>query len=243
MTPRKRVSAFSGPLTFVLIVVAVIFLMSVAFRVENIQVIGNVHYSASEIVNAIDIEQGDNLFFFDRFAAITRVFAKLPYVQEVSLERSLPNKIVIRVTESTAVAYIRIGSELWTFDEKCKVLGKAAAGEEEGLIPVVGLKPGTIFINEVLRTEDNDMRTIEYLKAILYQAVERGIAWQITKIDFSSTNNVVMNYGDRFIVKLGDPYATEHKFSMVLSAVRQLKEGDIGIIDVTDASTVHFTPY
>ena len=150
---------------------------------------------------------------------------------------------MIRVTESTAVAYIRIGSELWTFDEKCKVLGKAAAGEEEGLIPVVGLKPGTIFINEVLRTEDNDMRTIEYLKAILYQAVERGIAWQITKIDFSSTNNVVMNYGDRFIVKLGDPYATEHKFSMVLSAVRQLKEGDIGIIDVTDASTVHFTPY
>jgi cell division septal protein FtsQ len=39
----------------ILIVVAVIFLMSVAFRVENIQVIGNVHYSASEIVNAIDI--------------------------------------------------------------------------------------------------------------------------------------------------------------------------------------------
>ena len=27
------------------------------------------------------------------------------------------------------------------------------------------------------------------------------------------------------------------------TAVSQLKEGDIGIIDVTDASTVHFTPY
>ena len=243
MTPRKRVSAFSGPLTFVIIVVAVIFIMSVTFRVENIQVVGNTHYTASEIVNAIDIEQGDNLFFFDRFAAITRVFAKLPYVQEVSLERALPDRVVIRVTENTAVAYLKLGSELWTFDEKCKVLGKAAEGEEANLIPIVGLNPGTIFINETLQTADNDERTIEYRKAVLFQIVERGIAGQIKKIDFTSTNNVVFNYGDNYIVKLGDPYATEHKFSMVLSAISQLKEGDIGIIDVTDASTVHFTPY
>ncbi len=243
LTPRKQAAGLSGPITFAIIVVSVIFVMSVFFRVENIQVIGNSHYSASEIINAIDIEQGDNLFFFDRFAAVTRVFAKLPYVQEVSLERALPNKVIIRVTESKAVAYIKIGSELWTFDEKCKILGKAAEGEEEGLIPVVGLKPGTIFINEVLQTEDNDTRTIEYLKAILYQAVERGIAYQISRIDFSSTNNVVLNYGGKYIVKLGDPYATEYKFSMILSAISQLKDGDIGIIDVTDASTVHFIPY
>ena len=36
MAPRKHVSTFSGPLTFAVIVVAVIFLMSVSFRVENI---------------------------------------------------------------------------------------------------------------------------------------------------------------------------------------------------------------
>lgn len=243
MAPRKHVSTFSGPLTFAVIVVAVIFLMSVSFRVENIQVVGNSHYTASEIINAIDIEQGDNLFFFDRFAAITRVFAKLPYIQEVSLERALPDRVVIRVTENAAVAYLKLGSELWTFDEKCKVLGKAAEGEEAQLIPIVGLKPGTIFINETLQTEDHDERTIEYLKSVLYQIVERGITDEVQKIDFSSTNNVQFNYGDNYIIKLGDPYATEHKFSMVLSAISQLKAGDIGIIDVTDASTVHFIPY
>ena len=101
----QRKSSISGPLMFVIIVFAVIFIMSVTFRIENIQVIGNSHYTANEIINAIDIEEGDNLFFFDRFAAITRVFSKLPYVQEVSLERALPNKVTIHVTESTAVAY------------------------------------------------------------------------------------------------------------------------------------------
>ena len=243
MEAKKRRGGLSGALMFVIIVVAAIFVMSVSFRVENIQVVGNNHYSASEIINAIDIEEGDNLFFFDRFAAITRVFAKLPYVQEISLERALPNKVTIRVTESNAVAYIKVGLELWTFDEKCKVLGKAAEGEERGLIPIVGLNPGTIFINESLQTADGDQRTINYLRAILYQCVERGIAYQVSKIDFSNTNSVVLYYGGKYIVRLGDPYATEHKFSMVLDAISQLKDGDIGIIDVTDASTVHFKPY
>ena len=239
----RRSSSISGPLIFVVIVYAVIFVMSVSFRVENIQVIGNTHYTASEIINAIDIEQGDNLFFFDRFAAITRVFAKLPYVQEVTLERALPNRVTIHVTESTAVAYVKIGLEYWTFDEKCKVLGKAADGEEEGLIPIVGLNPGTIFINEPLQTIDHDERTIAYLRTILNQIIDRGIAYQVEKVDFSNTNNVVINYGGKYIIRLGDPYATEKKFSMVLSAISQLRDGDIGIIDVTDAATVHFIPY
>ena len=239
----RRSSSISGPLIFVIIVFAVIFVMSVSFRVENIQVIGNTHYTASEIINAIDIEQGDNLFFFDRFAAITRVFAKLPYVQEVTLERALPNRVTIHVTESTAVAYVKIGLEYWTFDEKCKVLGKAAEGEEEGLIPIVGLNPGTIFINESLQTADHDERTIAYLRTVLNQIIDRGIAYQVEKIDFSNTNNVVINYGGKYIIRLGDPYATEKKFSMVLSAISQLRDGDIGIIDVTDAATVHFIPY
>ena len=239
----RRSSSINGPLMFVIIVFAVIFVMSVSFRIEKIQVIGNSHYTANEIINAIDIEEGDNLFFFDRFAAITRVFSKLPYVQEVTLERALPNRVTIHITESTAVAYVKIGLEYWTFDEKCKVLGRAAQGEEEGLIPIVGLNPGTIFINEPLQTVDHDERTIAYLRTILNQIVERGIAYQVEKIDFSNTNNVIMNYAGKYIVRLGDPYATEKKFSMVLSAISQLRDGDIGIIDVTDASTVHFIPY
>ena len=168
MTPRRR-SIFSKPISFAIAVVAVIFIMSIAFRVNDIQVYGNSHYTQQEIINAIDIEQGDNLFFFDRFAAITRVFAKLPYVEEVSVERALPDKVIIKVTENRAVAYLKIGAELWTMDDKCKILGTAAEGEAEGLIEITGFKPGTLLINESLTTADNDERTVNYLKSILYQ--------------------------------------------------------------------------
>lgn len=243
MTAPRRQSTVGAAVTFAIIVVSVIFVMSVAFRVKSITVTGNTHYTADEIINAIDIEEGDNLFFFDRFSAVTRVFAKLPYISEVQIERALPDKVIIRVTESTAVAYLRIGAELWTMDEKCKILGKAAENEEGTLIPVVGFDAGTLFINETINTASGEQRTVAYLKEILYQILERGLAYQVTKIDITSTNNVKLHYGGKYIIELGDPYGTEQKFSMVVNAISKLKEGDIGIIDVTDGRTVKFSPY
>ena len=119
---RELLSSLSGPIMFFLVIVAVIFVMSVFFRVSDIQVRGNTHYTDEEIIRAIDIEEGDNLFFFDRFAALSRVFAKLPYIDEVTVERSLPNRVIITVTESQALAYIVLGEERWTIDHSCKVL-------------------------------------------------------------------------------------------------------------------------
>ena len=77
MKPRRR-SSYSGPVVFVLVVLGIIFVMSLLFRVSDIQVEGNVHYTDEEIIRAIDIEPGDNLFFFNRFAAFARVYSKLP---------------------------------------------------------------------------------------------------------------------------------------------------------------------
>lgn len=239
-----RKAGISGPLMFVIIIIAVILVMSIAFRISDIQVYGNEHYTNSEIINAIDIEEGDNLFFFDRFAAISRVFAKLPYVESVSITRHLPNRVIVDVVENEAIAYIKLGSELWTLDHNCKVLGTAAEGEEEKLVQITGISPGTLFVNERLTTEDSNERAVEYLDSILDEITKRGLVDKIRKIDMSNVNSVIMYYDDGlYTVKLGDPYQTSHKFALVESAISQLLPGDSGIIDVTDAATVHYRPY
>ena len=56
---QKILDSFSGPMMFFLVIVAVIFVMSVFFRVSDIQVEGNTHYTDEEIIRAIDIEEGD----------------------------------------------------------------------------------------------------------------------------------------------------------------------------------------
>lgn len=239
---RARRRAFSGPLMFVVVVVAAIFVMSVFFRVEDIQVVGNSHYTAEEIIRAVDIEEGDNLFFFDRFAAVGRAFSKLPYIEAVTVERSLPNRVVITVDETTALAYLPLGEEKWTLDHNCKVLGKAAEGEEETLVPVVGMKPGTLMIGETMQTEDGSTAPVEYLAEILDQIEARGMVRQVTRIDFTNPNSPEFDYGGRYTVVLGKRDKVEYKFGMFVTVMDMLKEGDVGVIDVSNGTVAHFSP-
>ncbi|MBR0208142.1 MAG: FtsQ-type POTRA domain-containing protein [Oscillospiraceae bacterium] len=239
--PRKR-TVSGAILTFAVVVIAIVFLMSVFLRISDISVEGNEHYTDDEIIKAIDIEQGDNLFFFDRFAAISRVFAKLPYVEEVALERQLPNKVIITVRECKALAYIAVGDENWTIDRSGKVLGKATENELGSLICVEGLDPGTLLIGERLTSADGDESIITFISDVLYQIQERNMAPHILGLDFSDPLGAKMQYGTRFTVIIGGKSEVNHKFAMIESVLDQLKEGDSGVINVSDGSVAHFVP-
>ena len=239
----RRLADFSGPLTFVIVVVAIIFVMSVFFRVSDVRIEGNTHYTDEEIIRAIGIEKGDNMFLFDRFGTLSRVFAKLPYIEQVvSVERRLPNRVTITVVESEALAYLELGDEQWTLDHSCKILGQAAEGETDYLIPVEGIAPGTLLIGEPLTTEDGDVEIVEYLTDVLYQIEERGLARNVTRIYFTDSNNVEFSYGRKYTVVLGRNTNLEHKFGMFVAVLDMLKDGDLGIIDVSDGTTAHFSP-
>ena len=238
----KRTSPLYGPMALVLIFLVAILVISLFFRVSEIEVINASDYTDQEIIRAIDIEEGDNLFFFDRFAAIGRAFSKLPYIETVTVERSLPNKVVITVEESTALAYLELGDEQWTLDHGCKVLGKAIDSELQFLIPVVGIHPGTLLIGEQMQTEDQDLETVEYLAEVLYQIQARGLDSKINRVDFSDPDSPQVVYDGKYTFVLGRHTNTEYKFGMLVTAMGLLKEGDVGLLDVSDGATVHFIP-
>ena len=216
--PRRR-SSFSAPLTFLVVVVAAIFVMSVFFRVSDIEVEGNTHYTDEEIIRAMDIEQGDNLLFFDRFGAVSRAHAKLPYVEEVSIDRKLPNKVIISVVESEALAYLVLGDEKWTMDHGARILGKAAEGETESLIAVEGISPGTLMIGELMQTEDNDEALVQFVADVLDQIEARGLVSSVTRVDFSDPEAVEFSYGIKYTVVLGGPENIERKFGMFVACL------------------------
>ena len=240
---RRKKTGIGALLTFLVVIMAVIFVMSIFFRVTDIQVEGNEHYTDQEIIKAVVIEEGDNLFFFDRIAATSRVFAKLPYIEEVSVERQLPNKVIISVQECKALAYLQVGDEEWAIDYSCKILGKATAEETGDLIPILGVSPGTLMIGEKLTTADGNEELVNFISEVLYQLQERGLAPQVNKIDFSNAYSVRIAFGDgRYTFKIGGSSNVEYKFGMIVSVMSQLKSGDVGTIDVSDGTTAHFIP-
>ena len=230
------------PITFFLIIVAIIFAMSVFFKVSKIEVQGNSKYSAEQIAMASGIHTGDNLFFINRIGAGSRVVVKLPYVDSVKITRSLPNKVTIIVEESKAVACVDVGDELWSISQTGKFLSSIDKKEADLIAHVRGITVSEAAVGEIISVSEADRAKLDYLLEILYQIQARGLVDKVLDIDISDAANPTFEYDGRFIVRLGAMDNTEYKFGKLLSAVSKLTVDDAGTMDLADANKVTFNP-
>ena len=238
----KRRSPLRPILTFVIIVLGVLLALSVFFRVSKITVDGNSFYTEEQIIQASGIEDGDNMFFVNRFSAASRIFAKLPYVQKVTISRKLPNHVIIEIAESQELAYVVSGDTYWAMDSNGKVLEKVDSKKAKNLIRVDGLSLKRPKVGQQIETKNGDTDKIEYLATILNGIQSRQMMEDIGYIDMSSAANPVFDYKGHFTVKLGANENLEYKLGLLVSAVEKLKENEYGVIDLSIDHQAHFSP-
>ena len=241
MKKRKKRSVLYAPLCFLLAIAALVFGLSVFFRVANVEVEGNVLYSREEVVEASGIEQGDNLFFINRFAAMSRINAKLPYVESAVINLHLPNRLQIVITESVAVAYVTAEDGTWAIDRSCKLLSRVNADELGGLIRVEGLTPIAPEVGQTIAPGEDETPKVSYLTAILHQITDLGLQQSVRHVNITNLANPSFDYLGRFTVKLGTNENVEYKFQCLLSAVDALAEGDRGTLDLSIDKRAHLT--
>lgn len=236
---KRKHSAFYAPIAFVLVCAALVFVMSVFFRVSSVDVEGNSFYTTEEVVEASGVQEGDNLFFINRFTAASRIFSKLPYIESVSIERKMPNSIVISVDESEAIAYIRSEDGLWAIDRNCKLLSEVDAEDAVALLRIDGLTALSPAEGDMLLCSNGSEDTRDFLSAILKQINALGLRQNITYIDMSDVNCPEFDYTSRFTVRLGANENIPYKFQLMISAAAGLQAGDSGILDLSIDSAAH----
>jgi len=238
---KGKRNALYAPISLILICAALIFGMSVFFRVSTITVTGNLIYSEEEIIEASGIEAGDNLFFINRFSATSKIFNKLPYVEHISISRSLPNIIVIEVTESAAVAYVRGEDSIWAIDRSCKLLSAISEAEAQALIEVYGLMPLAPSVGGIVSPGEAETPKVTYLSQILRMIVHLELQNDISYIDMSNVSSPQFDYLGRFTVKLGSNEDVDYKFQLMIGAVQKLEDGDSGVLDLSIDKRAHLT--
>ena len=241
MRKRKKRSALFAPISFLLVCAALVFGLSVFFRVANIEVQGAQRYTPEEIIAASGIEEGDNLFFVNRSSAISRIYARLPYVETALVDLRLPNRLTITITESEAVACVTAEDGTWAIDRSCKLLSRLNADELGGLIRIHGLTPIAPAVGQTVAPGEAETPKVAYLSAILRQMTELGLTGDVRMIDISNVANPSFDYLGRFTVKLGSNENVEYKFQCLLSAVDALEEGDRGTLDLSIDKRAHLT--
>ena len=239
---KKKRSSLFAPISFLLVGVAIVFGMGVFFRVQTIEVVGAVSYTDEEVIEASGIDIGDNLFFVNRFSASSRIFSRLPFVEEASIERSLPNKLIITVDESFALAYVDWEGQHWMMTGNCKLLGSGTGTDLNGLIHVKGVEPVSPKAGETMAVEADQSLKLSYLQTLLHAMQLVDMTSDVADLDMTNPANPTFEYLERFTVKMGPNDNTDYKLRMLLSALQQMDPDLAGTIDLSEGTAVHVSP-
>ena len=243
-TKIKR-NALYGPLALTLLTVAAIIFMSLFFRVSIIQVVNDTVYTDEEILAASGIEKGVNLLFINNFSAVSSIYATMPYVESVSLKRAMPNRIILEVGGSEAVACVSFGDDYWLINPNGKLLEKIVAKEAKNFIRVEHMEPLQPVAGEIMQVREMDAGKDVYLYELLNAFQKRGLSKKIDWVDLEDLNDPQFSYEDRFTIHLNGSEEMGLRLALVESAINQLASGDAGVLEVdsgTGSNRVYFSP-
>ena len=106
--------------------------LTVFFKIESIQVVGDTRYAKEELIDAAGISVGENLFRVSKKNASEKLIAGYPYIAQIRLQRVLPNALLLHVTEAEAKAAVETGQAYTLLDARARVLETGLPNSPEG---------------------------------------------------------------------------------------------------------------
>jgi len=219
---------------FALASAAVIF-----FKIGSIEVVGETVYTDQQIIEASNIKLGQSMFLFNKFASISSIFSSCPYIDEIQMRRSLPDKIQIIVTPCQPVVAVQSGGRLYAMDIKGKILEEMAIGSQTDIPIVTGAELTEPEVGKYAVFSEEEKS--KALFSALNTAKNNDILSNIGGIDITKIYDVKFKYLGRFRVEIGSVDDIEHKFKFMQAVIDSLGENEMGVIDVSDGQTGYFT--
>lgn len=245
------------------VVIALVLGLSVFFRVKDITVTGAEVYSPWAVREASGINEGDNLLTFGRARAAGQIIANLPYVKNARIGIKLPDTVKIEIEEEDMVYSIQSEDDSWWLmnsdgkivtqtnmvdaNNYTKVLGVRLASPREGEIAVA---VETVSLESAAGEEGTTVVTglakLDAAQYILKALEANDIVGEAASVDVSRLDDIVLWYGTRYQVNLGDQGNLDYKIACMVDAVLQMSDYQNGILDIsftTWTDQVGFTPF
>ncbi len=143
----------------------------------QIELVGNRYVSRAAVLEKFAADRGRSVLRVP-LAQRRHALERIPWVEQASVERILPNRIRVQLVERTPVAFLRLGTELALVDAYGVILERPLAGDFR--FPVV------TGIAETTPREQREQRMrlyVEFLKEI--ELIRPGAADHVSEVDLS----------------------------------------------------------
>ena len=255
--------------TVTAIVAALVLGLSVFFKVETITISGAEVYDPYVIEKTSGIEKGDNLLTFSRPRAGALIKANLPYVDTVRFGIKLPGTVNIIIEEDDVVYAIKDqNAAWWLINSDGRVVEMGTGSKAANHTQVLGVQlespiPDTVGVaTEDVATETypegdpnagapvpvtltNAQRLTAALQ-ILRALEDNDIVGSAASVDVTRLNDIILWYGTRYQVNLGDSTNLEYKIACMNDVILQMSDYQSGILDISFTiwpDQVGYTPF
>lgn len=228
-------------LGFLVAIAAMAAAVTLFFRMDHITVTGAERYTEQEVLDASCLELGSNLYLINKFEVRDRIFTQLPYVEEVRINRKLPDTLAIEVFECQSAAAVEDGGGFWLVSARGKLLERTDT-------PPVGcpLITGAPLVEPAVSAQadfgaDAAYRA-EVARSVLQEADKRGVREKVVSIDLSDDTALRMEYMGRFTVRFPWTADVSYKWESLTTVVSYLEANETGTIDLMTEGKASFIP-
>jgi len=187
--------------------------LSSIFTVDSIEVKGNSHYTAEEIINMGHAVPGRNILYHLNGQEIVDYLEQNPYINDASVTRRLPSTMVINVTERKEKIAFRYDDDYLIMDEDGILLKKTR--NEPRVTLIEGIVINKIKLGEKIGAEDAGLldKALDLVREMTAEDL------YFVKIDLSDRKKVKAYIYDTLAVK------TEYEMLMT-----NLKNGRLHLV-------------
>ena len=229
---RRRRGSFAPLyklLCLALIMGAVAAAMAIFFKVEKIEVSGNSRYTSQQVVDVCGVEQGDNLFFMNKYEVAGRISQALPYVESVSINRKLPESLRIRVTECVCDVALEQAGGVWLLCQTGKVVDFVEV-KPEGSAVVTGVTLAEPAVGGSLAAAEGSEAALAELRALLDHLRAKGMLADVQEIHLEREDCVSFRYLDRLNVEIPWESDLDYKLDFLAAVVAKLEDYETGTL-------------
>ena len=227
-------------LALVVMCVGLVLVFSLFFKINTITISGDKVYSDKMVTEKSGIEIGENLFKVNEEKLSQKLSKDLPYIKGVTVEKKLPDTVIINVEAAKEVAAITTKKGFVLLDETGKVLDKNASILKENVAVINNVKLKEYIEGEKVVLTD-EKKTEALIK--LFEAIKNADMQLLTEIDLKNINDIKIKYDDRITFAVGSLTNIETKLARGMAALE--KENEInayseGTLDLKTEPYVYF---
>lgn len=216
---RKRMmNVYAFTVIVIVLTIGITMCFTFLFNVDKIVVSGESEdYTSLQIVEASEINAGDNMLRLDAKKAEQNILEKLTYVETAEVGRDFPSTLKITVTRCIPGFNIRYDGGVLLVSRKGKILSDGEVYTDIENIPIIsGYMPSEKSVGKMAQSESSDK---DAAFAQILKRFENGDGKNISSVDITNEYDIVVTYRNGMIFRMGNWSNMNYKLDLAESVM------------------------